>query len=143
MRLRLGWVVVIGLLATGCGAGHPWWYRSGISSCAPPVTILVHDATQQLGDCAGRLIEPPRTVRMSVGDQLALHVLQDADSSPIMPAPTASPSGILRALSRNDFGSTVTFQADQAGTTELVTSTPLCGRGEVRTCGVLRVVVSK
>jgi hypothetical protein len=108
--------------------GSAWWQSQGSSACATPALYRVNKGpVHGLGDCAGHLLVPPATVKLRVGDDIDVHIIQNAPvapgSSPIpmVPIPSSSDSTVLKVASVADYGATETLHALRPGTASLMT----------------------
>lgn len=153
-RLLLLTVVAGGVMVAGAIAAvglasrwSPWWYTSGPSACGAPAEYRIDGGpAQPFGGCAGVFSEPPASARVRVGQEIDVHMSEDASGHPGFPAPTSANADVLTRGSPQDGGATVSFRARSPGMALLATRAlcqvlPPPAADELTTCAILAVTV--
>ena len=130
------WSAAIGLavsavMVTACagtGARSPWWQQTGTSGCGPPALMRVAGQLTWLGNCAANFVIPAVKVRVHVGQDIDVHMLEESTGYtgthfvPVFPLPYSSrPSVVARTAISTD-RATGTFTARRPGHATLFTT---------------------
>lgn len=125
-------VVATGLLGS-CGVTHaggrPWWSQSG--SCGSPAVVRLPGHVLNVGTCAGSLQIPASVVTLDVGQQIDVHMTEEADPSgnrmvPVIPLPRSSRVSVVAPGAIGADRATETYRAVRPGRAVLMSHTQAC-----------------
>lgn len=127
------------LVLTGCSIRFT---GQTATTCGIPYTVQIGARTVSVGSCAALLPMKPTQVRVPVGTDFSIAILNDVGGARDFPVPAPANSRV-RLLYRD--GSVVTYRAREIGTLDLVahkTRYCLALGGLMGSCDVIRVTIS-
>jgi hypothetical protein len=167
-RAAAGVVAAVAMLAAGCTGASPHaavtgaartaptsapsvrttpgrsasaWWRPGIN-CGLPAMARIAGHVIGVGDCAGLFVVPAAQVRLRVGEQFQVHMME---LTPVFTLPASSSPAVLRRVAVSLDGVTGTYQAMRAGRAVLISDAWCVGARisqEIKgSCPVLDVTV--
>jgi len=136
-------------LISGASASRPWWYRTGVTTCATPALVRVDGQVIPVGDCAGMFLVPAQQVTVQVGQQIDVRMTEESAGPsgnqlvPMFPLPRSSRPAVLTDGTVSQDRASETYRAIRPGHAVLVTrALCLVGGGEISgSCPVLEITV--
>ena len=111
-------------------SSRPWWYRTGVTSCATPALVRVDGQVVSVGDCSEVFLVPAQQLTVQVGQQIDVRMMQETTGRsgnqlvPMFPLPRSLRPAVLADGTVSQDRASETYRAIRPGHAVLTTRNP-------------------